>query len=174
MKNFRSYIALLGLLLSAVIVRGAEGPSLSIRYEHPFMTVLWDAEGAEGFELQTQKPGSEWITVPQELITGPNVGDGGAEVTLTWDRNPTNELVQSYFLYWGGAHRTYTNSIAAEDPPETVTGLTYGSRYFFACTASNFWGESVFSNEAETRIAVIKRYSFTNILKQQIFRLRKP
>jgi len=71
-----------------------------------------------------------------------------AGLTLAW--NPSSDsAVAGYHLHWGGASRTYTNSVDVGNvTSNAVSGLTAGATNFFAVTAYDTNGlESDFSNE---------------------------
>jgi len=85
------------------------------------------------------------------------------QITLAWDY-PTNELAGVTFRVKHSADITApltnwvtliatTNTIAKIDVPRGVN--------FFTCTASNFWGESAFSNIAQTPPVVRTNVSIT-------------
>lgn len=85
------------------------------------------------------------------------------QVTLAWDY-PTNELAGVTFrVKWSNditipmtnwvTIATLTNTMAKVDLPRGVNFLT--------CTASNFWGESAFSNVASTPPVVRTNVVFT-------------
>lgn len=93
------------------------------------------------------------------------------EVKLAWDPNPVTDLVQAYICY------ERTNQLTALNPDFPLSRTNYtleaGGGYVirgvattnsitltnvppgwhsYVVTASNFWGESVFSNEAGTTV----------------------
>ena len=79
------------------------------------------------------------------------------EVKLAWDPNPPQDLVQSYIVY-EHFHDT-TTFIAIEQVSTnwaTLLAVPPGE-HCYVVTASNFWGESVFSNEACTMVLVENR-----------------
>ena len=69
-------------------------------------------------------------------------------VTLIWNPSPGTN-VAGYYVYYGGASRTYTNkSNVGNTTNATVSGILEGPTYFFALTAYNSDGlESDYSNE---------------------------
>ena len=71
-----------------------------------------------------------------------------ASVTLQWDANPEPDIA-GYTVYYGTASRTYPQSTNVGNVTlATVYGLTNGTTWFFAVTASNTNKlESDFSNE---------------------------
>jgi len=75
---------------------------------------------------------------------------GAGEVRLVWDPNPPADLVQAYIVYehlaldFVPVAHVATNGV-------TLTGVAIGE-HCYVVTASNFWGESVFSNEACTLV----------------------
>ena len=75
------------------------------------------------------------------------------EVKLVWDPNPPQDLVQAYIVYEHVDHKTYTPMATVTTNAVTLTGVPVGE-HCYVVTASNFWGESVFSNEACTRVLV--------------------
>jgi hypothetical protein len=80
------------------------------------------------------------------LLTG--LKASAADVTLGWDINPSATVV-GYKVYYGVASRVYTNGVnAGATNILTITGLTAGTRYFFAATATDNLGqESPYSSE---------------------------
>jgi hypothetical protein len=79
------------------------------------------------------------------------------EVKLVWDKNPPEDLVQTYIVYehfhdtaaYVPIENTVTNAATLADVP--------GGYHCYVVTASNYWGESVFSNEACTLVLVENR-----------------
>ncbi len=82
--------------------------------------------------------------------------------TLTWDA-PTTTLygseltgtnsISGYRVYYGTSSGNYTSSAEAGNVTSyTVTGLSGGTTYYFAITASNSSGESGYSNEDSKQI----------------------
>jgi fibronectin type 3 domain-containing protein len=71
------------------------------------------------------------------------------EVGLTWNPSP-NTNVAGYKVYFGGASRTYTNSLTLGIVTNvTISGLSEGATYYFGATTVDASGvESDFSNEA--------------------------
>lgn len=79
-------------------------------------------------------------------------------VTLAWDA-PTMALdgitpltgsntISGYTVYYGTSSGNYASSADAGNATKyTVTGLSGGTTYYFAVTASNTSGESGYSNE---------------------------
>jgi len=72
------------------------------------------------------------------------------EVRLVWDPNPPGDRVQSYIIY-EHIETTFTPIAQVTTNRVTVTNATVGA-HCYVVTASNFWGESVFSNEACTLV----------------------
>lgn len=70
-------------------------------------------------------------------------------VTLTWSPSPIAS-VAGYKVYYGGASRTYTNTVTLGNTTNvTISGLSEGATYFFGATTVDGSGvESDFSNEA--------------------------
>jgi hypothetical protein len=70
-------------------------------------------------------------------------------VPLAWNPSP-DANVAGYKIYYGGASRTYTNSVDVGNVTSTViAGLAEGTTYFFAATTYGADGvESDFSDEA--------------------------
>jgi hypothetical protein len=78
----------------------------------------------------------------------------GAEVVLGWEPSQ-GWPVAGYNVYYGPAHRTYTNMIAV-GPATTVTvsNLVAGATYYFAATAYDATGlESDYSVEVRCKLA---------------------
>jgi len=80
-------------------------------------------------------------------FTGPNTVSPNTAV-LTWGTVEDLDLA-GYRVYYGTAPLTYTQSLdVGNDTICTVTGLSSGTRYYFAATAySTLNDESVISNE---------------------------
>src|SRR6267143_2455469 len=82
-------------------------------------------------------------------------GGGGSSTSpntavLAWDAETVP--VSGYRIYYGTAPGTYLQSVGqglnvGDVTTFTVTGLSSGTRYFFAATAYDASGESAFSNE---------------------------
>lgn len=72
------------------------------------------------------------------------------KVRLVWDTNPKEELVQSYVLY-EHLDRVFVRLKTVFTNSATLTNVSVGP-HCYVVTASNFWGESIFSNEACTLI----------------------
>ena len=76
--------------------------------------------------------------------------DAGPTATLTLSWNPsTSTNVANYKIYYGMTSGNYTQVVSAGQVPQTtITGLTSGTTYFLAATASDDAGlESSYSNE---------------------------
>lgn len=73
----------------------------------------------------------------------------GAEVSLSWDPNPEEDLA-GYRVYFGTSSGSYGVPIDVGNAPiATVPALKPGTTYYFAVTAYNAFGmESLLSNEA--------------------------
>lgn len=70
-----------------------------------------------------------------------------ASVTLAWDA-PASGAVTGYKLHRGTVSKTYTTVTTVGGQPQTlVDNLVKGTRYYFAVTAYNSYGESDYSNE---------------------------
>ena len=69
-------------------------------------------------------------------------------MSLQWNPN-TDSSVAGYNLYYGGASRSYTNSLSVGNTTNAmVSGLVEGKTYFFAVTAYDTQGyESDYSDE---------------------------
>lgn len=87
------------------------------------------------------------------LASWPALAD--QSVTLTWSPSPIAN-VAGYNIYYGGASRSYTNSVSLGSVTNiTISGLTEGATYYFAATTVDSSGtESDFSNEATYAIPV--------------------
>jgi Malectin domain/Fibronectin type III domain len=72
----------------------------------------------------------------------------GASVMLQWDPSSGATGYRIYYGLAGGSYPTVVETGAA--PSSSISGLTEGTRYFFAATAFNAHGESDFSNEVNT------------------------
>jgi len=77
-------------------------------------------------------------------------------VDLQFSWLPNSDSTTGYKIYYGTETGNYTESIDIGNPEPvngriigTVTGIPYGSRYFYAATAYNPAQESGFSNEVE-------------------------
>jgi len=68
-------------------------------------------------------------------------------IKLRWDA--VDDVILTYRVYWGTTSKVYTDFIDAGNRTSTeITNLQDGTRYYFAVTAVDFWGnESTFSNE---------------------------
>ena len=69
-------------------------------------------------------------------------------MTLAWDP-VVNPNLDSYRLYYGTDSGSYVQKLAVGNVTQhTVTGLSSGTRYYFAVTAIDASGaESIYSNE---------------------------
>ncbi|MGO9203756.1 MAG: MBG domain-containing protein [Limisphaerales bacterium] len=76
--------------------------------------------------------------------------------TVSWVRSTSTDVV-SYKVYYGGATRSYTNTVPAGSLTNaTVSGLLPGGHYFFAATAVDSVGlESPYSNESTYQVPVV-------------------
>jgi hypothetical protein len=81
-------------------------------------------------------------SLPSTSTTGANA------VTLTWDA-VTDLSLRGYRIYYGTGPGTYLQGLDVGNvTSHTVTGLTSGTRYYFAATAYDVAGnESDFSRE---------------------------
>lgn len=88
-----------------------------------------------------------WLTVLLALTALSAFAD--VSVPLAWNPSPDVNIA-GYKIYYGGASRTYTNSVDVGNVTSTViTGLAEGTTYFFAATTYGADGvESDFSDEA--------------------------
>src|SRR5579859_6301168 len=88
------------------------------------------------------------LAVSLVLITLGAHAQNKASVTLAWNPDATPGLV-GYNLYQGAASGSYTNKITVGiQTNATVSGLTYGVKYYFTVTAFTSVGlESPYSNE---------------------------
>jgi hypothetical protein len=159
MKNFHAILALLGMLLTAVIVRGGEGPSLSIERFHSHVVI--DVENnTNGCKLEHSVDLKNWLTV----YTRPH------SILLAWDASPSTN-VTGYNIYWGPLTRTYTNHVTVSSNVLSVriNNLPRGVDIFYSATAFNSVLESVYSNEV-TNAAII---AVPARLGREFFRMRK-
>jgi hypothetical protein len=88
-------------------------------------------------------------TPPVPVVTAPAAppAPATAAITLAWDRSPSPD-VTGYRIYYGVASGTYTNTVTVGNTTNaSLSGLLVGQRYYFAATAFNDDGESLFSNE---------------------------
>lgn len=88
------------------------------------------------------------------LITQRIIGQSSS-VTLAWDASiGTN--VTGYRVYWGYASRVYfgtNNTVLVPNTSNVVSGLLWGSNYFFAVTAyADNSLESDYSNEVSYKV----------------------
>lgn len=75
------------------------------------------------------------------------LGQNGASATVTWTPSPDPAVVR-YVLYYWPASMTSTGTVQAGNVTNaTVTGLAYGTGYYFACKAVDSLNlTSIFSN----------------------------
>ena len=94
------------------------------------------------------KPGFYTLSTNYQPYTFP--------LTLAWTESPDTN-VTGYFVYWGGAPRTYTNKVNVTNvTAATFQGFHSDVWYYFAVTAYNSLGlESIPSNEVGFEGAVI-------------------
>lgn len=84
-----------------------------------------------------------------------------SSVTLAWNANiETN--VTGYRVYWGYASRAYfgtNNTVLVPNTSNVVSGLLWGSNYFFAATAYDDDNglESDYSNEVTYKVPRINK-----------------
>lgn len=85
----------------------------------------------------------------------------GNEPDFIWGPSPDSG-VAGYNLYYGTATRTYLNQISAgTNLTATVTNLTTGQKYFFACTCYDTNGvESDYSGEAVYVVPAVAKITF--------------
>lgn len=89
-------------------------------------------------------------------------GSSGGSATLTWTAPTTTmdesaltgtNIITGYKVCYGTASGNYTTSVDVGNVTTyTVTGLSGGTTYYFAVTASNSSGESGYSNEVSKTI----------------------
>ncbi|GGD82166.1 S-layer homology domain-containing protein [Paenibacillus nasutitermitis] len=87
--------------------------------------------------------------------TGLTVSSGNQKATLSWDNGGSG---LDYKIYQGSESGVYDPTPVATvsgSSSYTATGLTNGSTYYYAVTASNDIGESGYSNEASVKAGVI-------------------
>jgi hypothetical protein len=97
------------------------------------------------------------------IVTGLSRPARAEQITLAWDY-PTNELIGITFRvkYSNDVTIPFTNWITLIATTNTQVKLDVPRGVnFFACTASNLWGESAFSNIAQTPPVVKTNVSFT-------------
>jgi chitodextrinase len=90
-------------------------------------------------------------TAASATATTPATATANGTVNLAWDAVTAPNLI-GYRVYYGTAPRTYVQPIGqgliSATNTFTAIGLTGGTRYFFAVTATDSLGnESGFSNE---------------------------
>ncbi len=82
--------------------------------------------------------------------TNPSAKPGDASVTVSWDANTEPDL-KNYTIFWGASSGALMDSSAVDkaQTSKTITGLTNGTTYFFAVSATDTAGN------ASTRTASI-------------------
>lgn len=106
------------------------------------------------------------IVPPLPVRTAPKIGT--RSISLAWNPSPSVE-VAGYFIYQGGAPRTYTNHLdAGTNLTLTIAGLAYGHYYWTATAYSTNALESDYSNEVSwppaprtNRIVTVTTNGFT-------------
>jgi len=160
MRNFHITLALLGMLLTAVIVRGGEGPSLIIITKAGNSVVIRTENNTNGCRLEHSADLKSWLTLPTPA----------ASIRLAWDASPSTN-VHGYNIYWGPLTRTYTNHVTVGSNTLTaeITGLPRGVDFFYSATAFRGTNESAFCNELTNALPVVIPSRFTS----EFFRMRK-
>jgi len=98
-------------------------------------------------------------TVPA-APTGLTASPSGANVTLTWNDNATDETAQSIFMSIGTGAFSKVTDLAANQTSVTLTGFGTGT-YRFYVTASNSVGSSAQSNTVSVTISASITPAFT-------------
>ena len=80
---------------------------------------------------------------PPATPINPNAKPGDASVTVSWDANTEADL-KNYTVFWGTSSGALTSSINVDktQTSKTITGLTNGTTYFFAISATDTAGNA--------------------------------
>ena len=99
------------------------------------------------FAVKTQDSSGSWSTM--STLATVLTGDSTCSVGLSWVSSPDPSVV-GYKIYYGTASGVYTTSVGVGNVTSyTLSGLAFGTVYYFAATSVNGSGqESAFSNEA--------------------------
>ena len=106
------------------------------------------------FALKTVRSAVVGFVLLGSLFGYPPGVKAAQSLTLAWDQS-ADSSVTGYRVYYGGASRSYTNSVDAGTATSvTISGLEDGSTHFFAATAYNNIGlESTYSSEIAVTLA---------------------
>lgn len=102
--------------------------------------------------FQVRRAAFYWIkfasAIAPLLVGAVSFCDAGQSVTLTWDRNPEQDIA-NYRLYYGTQSGRPSQSLGVGNvTTATITNLNDGTTYFFAIAAVNTVGlEGPLSNE---------------------------
>ena len=102
--------------------------------------------------FQVRRAALYWIkfasAIAPLLVGAVSFCDAGQSVTLTWDRNPEQDIA-NYRLYYGTQSGRPSQSLGVGNvTTATITNLNDGTTYFFAIAAVNRVGlEGPLSNE---------------------------
>ncbi len=80
---------------------------------------------------------------PPATPTNPSAKPGNASVTVSWDANTEPDL-KNYTVFWGASSSALMDSSAVDkaQTSKTITGLTNGTIYFFALSATDTAGNA--------------------------------
>ncbi len=80
---------------------------------------------------------------PPATPINPNAKPGDASVAVSWDANTEADL-KDYTVFWGTSSGALTSSVSVDktQTSKTITGLTNGTAYFFAISATDTAGNA--------------------------------